>query len=420
MTNNYRQNLPAGHIGECQICGSRNRQQVLDMGFCAPCDSLLLERMLYDAETTYPLNFVRCRDCGLPQIDFVVDGSVLFYPDYPYRSGITNTLRKNLLGISEHLVQKIGLRHGSLVVDIGSNDGTILEGFKAVGMRVMGVEPTKIATIAIGNGVPTINKFFGNEVAKDIVRDYGRASVITAANVFAHVDMLKVLMEGVDYLLEDGGYFITESHYMLNILETLQYDSIYHEHLRYYLIRPLQALLSNYGFTLVDIERIPNYGGSIRAYAKKGGGHVVSASVSDLLQVEQHAGAYEDATYVEFARQVIESKKKLRSLVVRLNNEGKSVVGIGCPGRSITLLNYCGITPDLMSYIAEQSSSLKLGMYTPSTHIPIVDEAVMLKNQPDYAIILSWHYAEPIIRTLRAKGLKSRIIVPLPELQISE
>lgn len=418
MKKNYKVDLAVGHISECQVCGSQNIQQVIDMGFCAPCDSLLTPAMLKEAELSYPLNMVRCRDCGLPQIDYVVDGSVLFHPNYPYRSGITNPLRQNLLNVSRHLVNKINLKKDSLVVDIGSNDGTILEGFQSVGMRVTGVEPTNIADIAIKNGVPTINKFFGSDVAKQIVEESGKAFVVTAANVFAHVDKLKSLMEGVTLLLEDGGYFITESHYMLDILDTLQYDSIYHEHLRYYLIKPMQVLFENYGFTLVDVERISNYGGSIRIYAKKGVNHTALPSVQELLDVEYKQAAYEESTYVEFANRIATARAELRSTLVRLKQEGMSVVGVGCPGRCVTMLNYCGVTPDLMPYIAEQSTSLKLGLSTPSTHIPVVDEERMLNEQPDYAVILSWHYADAIIKSLRDKGLKSKIIIPLPTLRV--
>jgi hypothetical protein len=418
MNSEYKKDLEVGHILECQVCGSTNLQQVIDMGFCAPCDSLLTSAKLKEAELSYPLNMVRCRDCGLPQIDYVVDGSVLFHPEYPYRSGITNPLRKNLLNVSKHLVGKVGLKPGSLVVDIGSNDGTILEGFKSEGMRVMGVEPTNIAKIAINDGIPTINKFFTTDVASEIVESCGKAVVVTAANVFAHVNQLKSLMDGVTELLEDGGYFISESHYMLDILETLQYDSIYHEHLRYYLIRPLQTLFNNYGYTLVDVERISNYGGSIRVYAQKGLNHAVRDSVRQLLDIELQQGAYEEETFKNFAVRILQARADLRSTLVRLQQEGQSVVGIGCPGRCVTMLNYCGVTPDLMPYIAEQSTSLKLGLFTPSTHIPVVDEERMLREQPDYAVVLSWHYADSIVRSLKEKGLKSKIVIPLPALRI--
>jgi 2-polyprenyl-3-methyl-5-hydroxy-6-metoxy-1,4-benzoquinol methylase len=416
----HSSDLQPGHLAACQICGSGQLQHVIDMGFSAPCDSLLRKDQLNAAESTYPLNLLRCRECGLVQIDYVVDPKELFFPDYPYRSGITETLRKNLHAMAAHVGARIGLSTGSLVVDVGSNDGSILEGFKANGMRVMGVEPTKIARIAQAAGIPTVNAFFDRGVAAQIASEHGRASLVTAANVFAHVNQLSTLLQGIGDLVEDGGYFVSESHYMLSILDTLQYDSIYHEHLRYYLLRPLERLFAAHGFTLVDAERIPNYGGSIRAYARKGSGHTVAARLRELAAEEAKAAAYEDGTYERFAERIRKSQRELRSLMVKLHDEGKRVVGVGCPGRSITLLAYCGITPDLMPYIAEQATSLKLGLYTPSTHIPIVDEAVMFEEQPDYALMLSWHYAQPIMRSLRHKGLRSKIIVPLPDLQVLE
>jgi len=414
----YNNNIQLGHIDVCQICQSADLQQVLSMGYFAPCDSLLTKEMLEQAEKSYPLNLIRCRACGLVQIDYVVDKRELFYPEYPYRSGITETLRNNLHAISKHVSNKIKLSENALVVDIGSNDGTILEGFKSSGMRVLGVEPTNIADIANQNGVETIKDYFSLDIAQQIITKHGKASLVVAANVFAHINELSSLIEGVHFLLEDEGIFVTESHYQLDILETLQYDSVYHEHLRYYLVKPLIKIFSEKGFTLFDIERIPNYGGSIRVYAAKGIQHKVSDNVCRLIDLEEKMGVYQDDTYELFRQEAESSRKKIRSLIVRLNDDGKRIVGVGCPGRSATLLNYCGITSDMMPYIAEQSSSLKLGMFTPNTHIPVIDESLMLKEQPDYALILTWHYAEPIIKHLRAKGLRSKIIIPLPEIKI--
>ena len=416
----YVDKILIGHIDSCQICASHNLQQVINMGFFAPCDSLLTKDMLNKPEKSYPLNLIRCRDCGLVQIDYAVDTKELFYPEYPYRSGITETLKKNLYGISSHMVDKLGLAKNSFVIDIGSNDGTILEGFKNVGMKVLGVEATNIADIANANGIETLKEFFSLSVAEKIVNQYGKASLVTAANVFAHVNDFIGLTQGIIHLLEEGGVFISESHYQLDILETLQYDSIYHEHLRYYLIKPLVKFFTDQGFTLIDAERIPNYGGSIRVYAKKGINHKPSENIDKFIALEEKAGAYQEDTYVEFSNRIKKSQQELRSLIVNLKSEGKTVVGIGCPGRSATLLKFCGITPDLLPYIAEQSTSLKLGMFTPDTHIPVVDEEVMLKEQPDYALILSWHYAAPIIKNVRNKGLRSKIIVPLPEVKVVE
>lgn len=408
-----------GHIDVCQICSSNNLQPVIDMGYFAPCDSLLTSEMLKHSEKSYPLNLVRCRDCGLVQIDYAVDSRELFFPEYPYRTGITETLKKNMHNVATSMLQKFKFKQGSLVIDIGSNDGTLLEGFKKVGMRVLGVEPTNIADIANANGIETIKAFFNKQTVQDIINKHGKATVITATNVFAHINELGGLMTGIHQLLEDDGVFVSESHYQLDILNTLQYDSIYHEHLRFYLIKPLMELFKRCGFSLVDVERIPNYGGSIRVYAKKDGSSPRD-NVVKLMKIEEDSRAYEDKTYDEFRINVEASRKIIRSFFVKLHDEGKTIVGIGCPGRSATLLQYCGITRDLLPYIAEQSTSLKLGQFTPNTHIPVLDEALMFEHQPDYAFLLTWHYAEPIIKKLRSRGLKSKIVLPLPTFQILE
>jgi SAM-dependent methyltransferase len=407
-------NLAPGPLDSCQICSSHDLQPVVHLGFSAPCDSPLTQERLRHGETSYPLHYARCRECGLVQIDYVVDGKELFHPEYPYRSGITETLRNFLHGLALRMCEKTGLKKNSLVVDIGSNDGTILQGFAKAGMRVLGVEATNIARIAQKQGIETLQEFFSPDTARKILASHGPAQLITAANVFAHVANFQDLMQGIHQLLEPDGFFVSESHYQLDILETLQYDSIYHEHLRFYLIKPLQRLFHDNGFTLVDVERIPNYGGSIRVTARKGRHHVLQPSVGRLLEQEEKAGCYQDATYVEFARRVRASRAEIRRTLVEKTAQAGPVPGIGCPGRCVTLLAYCGVGDDLMPYIAEQSTSLKLGMFTPTSHIPIVDEERLFREQPAYAMILSWHYAEAIVKGLRKKGLKSKVLVPLP------
>ena len=407
-------NLVSGPLDECQICSSRDLQPVVHLGHSAPCDSPLTVDGLRQMEKSYPLQYVRCRECGLVQIDYVVDGKELFHPNYPYRSGITQTLRTFLHGLAVRMSEKIGLPKKSLVVDIGSNDGTILQGFAKAGMRVLGVEATNIAEIARQQGVETLQEFFSPDTARRILISHGPARLVTAANVFAHVASFRDLLSGISDVLESDGYFVSESHYQLDILETLQYDSIYHEHLRFYLIRPLQRLFDDNGFTLIDAERIPNYGGSIRVTARKGKGHLVNDSVATLLELEEKAGCYQDKTYENFAQRTRASRAEIRRTLVEKAKDHGPIPGIGCPGRCVTLLAYCGVGDDLMPYIAEQSTSLKLGMYTPSTHIPIVDEERLFREQPAYAMILSWHYADAIVKAMRARGLKSRVLVPLP------
>jgi C-methyltransferase C-terminal domain/Putative zinc binding domain/Methyltransferase domain len=412
--------LPTGHLAACQICGGRGLEPVLDLGHQPPCDSLLTRAQLDEAEASYPLRFLRCTECGLAQIDHVIPPAIVFHPAYPYRSGITPTLVRNLQGTAGAIVERYAVPEGALAVDIGSNDGTLLKGFKARGLRVLGVEATNVAALAIADGVDTVQAFFGELVAQRIRAEHGPAAAITATNMFAHVPNLGDLMRGVALLLDEGGVFVTESHYLPDLIETAQYDSIYHEHLKYYALRPLVRLMESYGFAVTDAERIPNYGGSIRVFAEKGAGRAPSARLGELMAAEEAAGIYSGTAYAGFAERVRAAKLDLQRLLVELRHDGRPAPGIGCPGRSSTLLNYCNVDPDLMPYIAEQSTSLKLGLFLPGKHIPIVDEQRLFDEQPPYAVMLSWHYAEPIIRTLRRKGLRSKIILPLPTVRVVE
>ncbi len=412
--------LPVGKIDCCQVCGSKKLYKILDLGHQPPCDSLRWPRQLDEPETIYPLRFLVCESCSLGQIDYAVAAEELFFPDYPYRSGITATLVEKLSRTAVSTLSRFAFPSGSLVLDIGSNDGTVLKAFQERGMRVLGIEATNIAKIANESGVETLQAFFNEDVATQIRTTHGPASVVAATNVFAHIASLGSIIRGVSHLLEDGGVFVTESHYVLDLLETSQYDSIYHEHLRYYSLKSLIALFKQYDFTVCDVERIDNYGGSIRVFARKGQGHQVAPSIAELLAVEEQAGLYGREVYDDFAAKVLKARQDLLALVLEAKKSGKTVIGIGCPGRASTLMNFTGLAPDLIPYIAEQSTSLKLGLFLPGLHVPIVDEKRMFEEQPDYAIMLSWHYAEPIIRKLREKGLKSKIVIPLPEVKIYE
>ena len=416
MNNNH--NLSNGKINCCQICGNNELINIINLGHQAPCDSLIWPEQLSQPEKRYPLNLVRCKSCGLVQIDHVVEPEELFFAEYPYRSGITPTLANNLRNTASTIVKKYKLPEGGLAVDLGSNDGTLLEGFQREEMKVLGFEPTNIANLANEKGIKTIQKFFNHLLVSEITKEYGKAEVITACNMFAHVSQLGSLIMGAENLLVDNGLFVTESHYLLDLIDTVQYDSIYHEHLKYYSVKSIIKLFKYYNFTVIDIDRISNYGGSIRVYARKGKSHEVSTKVTNLLKEEVDRGLYKNLIYEDFTNKIKNSKLQLQNLILDGKNNNLKIVGIGCPGRATTLLSYCNLDSDALSYIAEQSTSLKLGLFTPGTYIPIVDEKIMFEDQPDIAIILSWHYWEPIVDKLRAKGLKSKIIIPLPEVRI--
>jgi hypothetical protein len=238
---------------------------------------------------------------------------------------------------------------GALCVDIGSNDGTLLTGFKQQGMRALGVEPTNIAKIARAeNGIDTIQSFFTEALAKEIAKDYGKAKVITATNVFAHMAPLGEVVRGICALLDDDGVFITESHYLLDVVEKGQFDTVYHEHIRTYSLKSLVTLFSYYGMDVINVKRADRYGGNIRAYVARKGSRPVDPSVPALLALEVERGLFDPKTYVKFRERVARSRDQLMTLAYRAHQNGESFVGNSCPGRCSTLLNHYGMTRDLM------------------------------------------------------------------------
>lgn len=408
-----------GKLDRCQITGSSDLHLVIDLGHQAPCDSLLTEDMLDRPEVTYPLRLMHCPESGLAQLDYVVDGAEIYYPDYPYRSGISKPLELYQRAFADRLVARFGLAPGTLCVDVGSNDGTLLTGFKRHGCRALGVEPTNIAHIARNeNGIETIQQFFTESLAREIVGDYGRPQIITMTNVFAHMASLGDVMRGLVELLQRDGVFVTESHYLLDVLEKNQFDGIYHEHIRTYSLKSLVALFDYYGLEVFDVERGERYGGNIRAYVARRGSYRVEPSVGGMLALEDRVGLHTPRVWEEFRGRVYDNRDKFMEFVYRVHRQGQRLVGYSCPGRGATLLNFYGITPDLMPYIGELSTSLKLGRYLPGKHIPIVNNRRILVEQPDFVMLLAWHYSEFIVQRLRAEGVRSTLVTPLPEFRI--
>jgi 2-polyprenyl-3-methyl-5-hydroxy-6-metoxy-1,4-benzoquinol methylase len=410
--------VPLGKLSACQICGGKSLVDIVNLDHQPPCDVLLNAKEIQEEEIHYPINVVRCTTCGLVQLDFVPPPQVVFHKKYPYRTGITQMLVENFKQLAAETIDRLQLKPGSLIIDIGSNDGTALKAFQNKGMRVLGIEPTDVYRLALKDGVPTINAFFTKEIAQQIVKKHGNASLVIATNVFAHINNLFSFVEGVSTLLKTGGTFISESQYLLDTIEKVQYDTMYHEHLRFYSLKPLVLLFKKYGFTLTDAERIASSGGSIRISATKGTTMKASPRVASLIRAEEKAGLYKPATYVTFKKRVEESRLKLVRFLSDARLKGKTVAGVGSPGRSSPILNYCHIDTLLVPYLAEQSTSLKLGLHSPGTHIPIVDEKKLFEDQPDYALLFSWHIADTLIPKLKKRGLKSKFVIPLPEVKI--
>jgi 2-polyprenyl-3-methyl-5-hydroxy-6-metoxy-1,4-benzoquinol methylase len=407
-----------GPLTFCQVCNSQDLELVIDLGHQPLCDSLLRTDQLAEPEVNYPLRLVRCRVCSLAQLDYIVPGEVVFHRNYPYRAGITKEVVDHHEASAAATVESRGLGPDSLVVDIGSNDGTLLDAFKRRGVRVLGVEPTDIADIANANGVETIKSPFTEALGQEIARAYGKASVITATNVFAHMAPLGEVIRGIRRLLDDRGVFMTETHYLLDIIKGVQYDTIYHEHIRSYSLKSLVHLFDANGFTVVDAARVERYAGSLRVFAAKGRGLPASDSVARLLAEEESFGLYGPEVYRAFRERAYRAKNDLLEMALGAAAEGERFVGNSCPGRCSTLLNFTGISADLMPYIAEQPTSLKLGLHLPGKHIPVVNNELLFREQPDYVLLLAWHYAGPIAELLRARGLKSRLVVPLPRVCI--
>jgi hypothetical protein len=407
-----------GHIPYCQICNSDNLYTVLDLGNQPLCDTLLTEKTLNESENTYPLRMIWCRKCTGVQIDYCVSGDKVYHKDYPYRSGITKELAEYQVSMAHSLAKKYKLTSKDLVIDVGSNDGTLLSGFKEENIKILGVEPTNIAKIANKNGIKTIQTFFDIAASKKIKADHGLASLIVTTNTFAHMQTLGEFIMGAYNLLNENGVFVNETHYLLDVIRGGQFDTIYHEHLRTYSLSSLVKLFDQYDFTITDVERGDRYGGNIRVHATKGKGKKVKSSVRELLRLEEEFGLGKIETYIQFAKRVKRARIEFMDFLIDVRKKDKKIVGNSCPARASTLLNYYGVDGELLPYIAEQPTSLKLGMHLPGKHIPVVNNKVLIDEQPDYVVLLAWHYAKPIMEQLKARGLKSDFIVPLPDFKI--
>jgi len=402
-----------GHQSLCQICKAPNLESILDLGHQPVVQEYLTEKTLKEPEVTYPLNLVRCAECGLVQIDYIVDPKIVFPPDYPYRTGLTNMLIRNFLALADTLEKAYPWKKGDLIVDIGSNDGTLLNGFKAKGMKVLGVEPTGAAKVANKNGVETLETFFDKESVTKIIKKYGKAHIVTATNVFAHINDPRSLVKNIASILDKDGVFVSESQYLMDIVEKLEFDTIYHEHLRFYSLKPLMKLFEVAGLTVVDAECIGAAGGSIRVYAMKGK-RTQSKRVREIITAEEVAGLYDAKKLAVFANKVINAKRDLVTLLLSLKKQGATLVGLSSAARSNTLLGFTKINGHILDYLGEKSGSPKIGLYTPGTHIPVVDEARIFIDKPDYIVVLSWHIGQELVKKMKELGYRGRFVIPLP------
>lgn len=405
-------------IKYCQVCNHDKLDSILFLGFIPPVNTMPKVASLAEEQPAYPLEMLRCRECTLVQIGLEVAPEILFPETYPYLSGSTRVLRTNFADLERESSQLLNLSKDRLVIDIGSNDGTLLSNFHHAGYKVLGIEPSQAADVARKNGIDTIKTYFNRDIARQISAERGKAQMITAANVFAHIGDIHSVVDGIVELLAPRGVFVSESHYLLDLVETLQYDTIYHEHLRYYSLRSLQNLLTAHGLEVFHIKRIPTHGGSIRAYSARKGEREIFPSVAAQLAEEKRYGLDDGSGLQDFRQRVIRSKINLYELLAPLKRTEVRIYGIGAPSRASTLINYTGLDDGVLDAVMEISTSHKLNKYIPGTRIPVLDEKKLFQDQPEYALLLSWHIAEELAANLRKGGYKGKFITPLPEPRI--
>jgi hypothetical protein len=397
----------------CQVCGHAPLASVLSLGYMPPVNQMVAIGEVPRQQPWFPTNLLHCPNCDLVQLGLAVDPVIIFPPEYPYTSGTTKLLRDNFADLYRESAAMLRLGPQDLVIDIGSNDGTLIANFQAGGHRVLGIEPTDVGKIAAGRGIPTLQRYFTPEVAAQVKREHGPARVVTAANCFAHMEDVHAIVRGILDLIGPDGVFISESHYLIGLLDTLQYDTVYHEHLRYYSLASLAHLLKMHGLEVFHARPIPSHGGSIRVYAARQGVQPVQESVARMLAAEPRGVAMRGRLDA-FRRDVALSKLRLLAMIRDLKEKGARICGISAPSRASTLFNYVGLDEALIDYVCEIAGSLKIGKCMPGTSIPVVEESRLFADQPDCAIIFSWHIADELAPKLRAKGYRGKLVTPLP------
>lgn len=401
---------------KCRVCKSVLGNKFLSLGPTPLANSFLRPEDLDKPETFYPLDVCFCDICGLVQLGHVVPPEIMFR-DYIYVSGTSTAIPAHFSLLAKEVVERFKLDKDSLVVDIGGNDGTLLRGFKNLGVRTLDIEPaTNIARIAEGFGIEAVNEFWNKGTAVKVAKERGKARVIIGTNVFAHVDDWDDFLEGINALMADDGVFIIEAPYLADLIEKIQFDTIYHEHLSYLAVRPLVALFKRFGLELFDCKRLDIHGGSIRLYVKKSASGIqASGAVEELVLLEKILKLDSFNTYLDFAARVDSLRQKLLGLLGKLKAEGNRIVGYGAPAKGNTLLNYCKIGTEMVSYTVDKNS-LKQGLYTPGTRIPIFPVEKLLEDSPEYVLILAWNFADEIIQQQKAfRERGGKFIIPLPE-----
>ncbi len=403
----------------CRFCREPLQHLVVDLGLSPLCENVIEPENLQRAESFFPLQAYVCHKCWLIQVDEYVGGEDIF-SHYAYFSSMSSSWLAHAANYAGMITERLQLDANSQVVELASNDGYLLKNFLQKGIPCLGIEPaTNVAQVAIDQGIPVVNQFFGVETAQTVVADGIRADLMIANNVLAHVPDLNDFVAGIQVLLADEGVLTVEFPHSLNMIELNQFDTIYQEHYCYLGLIPLCQVFEHHGMRIFDVEEIPTHGGSLRIYVcQQTSDRDVSDAVREILQREEDRGLTQIATYQAFARRVEETKYRLLEFLIQAKRAGKHVAGYGAPGKGNTLLNYCGIREDLLSYTVDRNP-MKQGTYLPGSRIPVYAPSKIQETRPDYVLILPWNLRDEIAAQM--EGIREwggQFVVPVPELEI--
>jgi SAM-dependent methyltransferase len=409
---------PVGY--PCRFCAAPVTTVVCDLGASPLCESFLNAQQLNQMEPFYPLRADVCEQCWLVQLERYVPPEAIF-TEYAYFSSYSDSWVRHARDYTDLVVARLGLGPDSLVVEPASNDGYLLQHFMARQIPVLGIEPAcNVAAAAAARGVPTLTRFFGEELACELAREGRRADLVVANNVLAQVPDLNSFVAGIAQLLKPDGVVTVEFPHLVRLMEGNQFDTIYHEHFSYFSFGTAMRIFARHGLTLFDVEELPTHGGSLRIWGRLADttDGAPSERVAELAARELAAGLETQEPYAEFRTRVIETKRKLLEFLLAVKRDGAAIVGYGAPGKGTTLLNYCGIGTDFLDYTVDRNP-YKHGRFTPGTHIPIHPPERLAQTRPDYILILPWNLKDEIVGQLAyTREWGARLIVPIPEVTV--
>jgi len=404
--NNYRLEQ------KCRICSSNNLKMILDLGEQPPSNSFIDKNELNSLESKFPLRLFWCNNCYLVQLLDIVEKEYLFR-NYFYMTSASKPIVEHFKKYAQDVYQEFLQKDDSLVVEIGSNDGSLLKEFKKLGTLILGIEPaTNLSKLANQSNITTKNTFFSSHISKEIIKSR-HATVVIANNVIAHIEDLQDLMSGIKILIGDHGVFIFEVPYLVDLIKNLEFDTVYHEHLSYFSILPLLELVKQFGLEIFDIRKQLVHGGTLRIFISKKDNHQINKSVKIFVDKEKKLGLDKIEFYEKFSLDVQQLKKNLIKILTKLKKENKSVFGYGAPAKGNVLLNYCGIDTKFLDHIID-TTPLKQGKYTPGMHIPIIPPSNL--NNDDVALLLAWNYeSEILIKEKIFRNNGGKFLIPLPK-----